>query len=581
MKIERKNLEYLTASAVISLLLHGLFLLLSNSITLSVSATPVRPPEKAWRPLQVQTVDIRDRVFKRPEPVPTEAELRRQISDTIKEGANPTRDFFEKLNFVSKPDPNVRLSGVGANILAPKPTTIPAPKIPDIPPPAILEIDAGKLSPARLRSERELTAKISRQELLGDRVPGLAGGSGGGNGGGSGETIDLSMRLGQIAPAPLRPDELAALENRKGPEALIPLSGTPLEEAFGPFRPAVTGMLEELVTISLAVYDLPAGGGFYRIDIAPNPKSRRLQPIPKDILFLMDCSGSISQASLNQFKAGITASLPLLAAKDRFNIVAFRDSPDGLFKELQPGTPENLNRARRFIERQERGGLTDVYNSLAPQIQQQSPDTVYRPLNVFLLSDGKSTVHNKPDNETFIRQVVKLRQDHASIFSFSAGSNTNMFLMDLLAYCNRGASIHIDDIPKLGPTVSDFFRAHSDLIVADLRYQATGDLAPEIFPKHLPHLYRGETLSLYGRFRTGTEIIGLRLIGRDADLKEQELIYRGDLRTAPRSGYQLATDWASQNVFHLLSERVLNPNPQITADIRRLAEKFKLYVPYL
>jgi Ca-activated chloride channel family protein len=214
-------------------------------------------------------------------------------------------------------------------------------------------------------------------------------------------------------------------------------------------------------------------------------------------------------------------------------------------------------------------------------VRSETPPTVSRPLNVFLLSDGRSTVNDRLDNDAFIREVAKLRQGHVSINSFSAGSNANRFLLDLLAYSNRGASLHEETVPKFAPELVNFIRTHSELIVADLRYRATGVLAKESYPKQLPHLYRGKTLSLYGRYDEGVDTVGMQLIGRDADGKDQELVFRGNLKTAPRTGPQLAADWAAQKVFFLLVERVMTPTPEITAEIRKLAERYKLLVPYL
>jgi Ca-activated chloride channel family protein len=343
-----------------------------------------------------------------------------------------------------------------------------------------------------------------------------------------------------------------------------------------------SGRLEGLVTIRIVVHE-PPGDNFFRIDILPNPKSERLRTVAKDMLFLVDCSASISQPKLSQFKQGVGTALRHLPPGDGFNVVSFRSKPLPLFETCQPVNAETVAAALRFLDRQERGGLTDVYNSLSPFVRAgaDAAGGAYRPLNVFLLSDGRSTVRNRVDNDTFIREVVGLRQNHVSLYSFSAGSDANLFLMDLLAYCNRGGSIHVESLSRFAPQLAEFIRTHAEMIVADLRYRATGELARDIFPKQLPHLYRGETLSIYGRYPDTVDSLGLQIIGRDADGQEQELVFRCNLRAAPKGGPRLAVDWAAQKVYYLLAERALRPRPEISDEIRRLAEQYKLYVPYL
>ena len=59
------------------------------------------------------------------------------------------------------------------------------------------------------------------------------------------------------------------------------------------------------------------------------------------------------------------------------------------------------------------------------------------------------------------------------------------------------------------------------------------------------------------------------------------MVFRGNLKTAPRASSQLAVDWASQKVLHLVAANTLTPTPEFAKEIRRLADRFGLYVPYL
>ena len=576
-----KKLQFAIQAVVLSLLLHGLLFLILDNAQLSPRPPAVKP-EKPLKTMRIQTIDIRDVVFPR-EAGPVDKSEARDLRFTDPHQKNVPSLLAKLQAAPAKPPPEVRLVGPGKAVAAPRQDPGPPPSVASVPPPKIVEIDAQQLAPDRLSPGRERTAKVTRQELIGDRVPGFVtskGGPGGGGGSG-GELIDVSMRLGKMSGAPLRPDELAELEKKYLTDLPAGPGVIPAPSLISPGGDETAGRLEGLVTVTLTVYEPGTGGGFFRVDIAPNPNSRQLRTISKDILFLVDCSTSITPTKLAQFKEGISRSLPLLRPEDRVNVVAFRDTSTALFKEPAPVTPETTAAAQRFIDDQERGGLTDVYRSVSGYVRAETPPPAYRPFNVFLLSDGQSTVNDRLDNDAFIREVAKLRQNHVSIHSFSAGSNANRFLLDLLAYSNRGASLHEEAVPKFAPNLVEFIRTHSELIVADLRYRATGELAKESYPKQLPHLYRGKTLSIYGRYDEGVDTVGMQLIGRDADGKDQELVFRGNLKTAPRTGPQLAVDWASQKVFFLLVERVMTPSPEATAEIRKLAQRYHLIVPYM
>ncbi len=572
MKIPGKKRALVLLSVFLSLSLHAVLLAAVAGVRMDLHGlTHTKFARPAPKPMRVQSVDLRNLVFDSNRTRLSQPTATLGFQDPNKN----VRALFEKMDLLPKPPPVAKLEGLGKNVITTDPQPAPAPQMPAAPPVKIVEIDASKLLKGSIAPGRELSPKIPRQELVGDRVPGLTGGSGGG---GSGEAVSVGMRLGGLPDIPLRPGELDLLNP---PGTTLPGGQTPAGGLVTGNRTA--GNLDSLVTVTMTVYDPGKGdGGFFRIDIAPNTASNRLRSIHKDMLFLVDCSASISPAKLDQFKTGIRQLLPQLKPGDRFNVIAFRDQPEAVFTRPVPVTADAVSRADYFVGRQERGGLTDVYSCLEPYVKDgRTAGQPGRPVNVFLLSDGKSTVRNKLDNDTFIRQVAGLRHADVSIYSFSTGGDANLFLLDLLAYSNRGASMTVERVARFAPEMSAFIQAHSDLIVADLRYRATGELAKEIFPRQLPHLYRDEALSIYGKFPAGATVVGLQILGRDSEGHEQELVFSGDLRTAPRGDSKIAQQWAAQKVFTLLVDRVMNPKAGVTDEIRRLAKEYGFSVPYL
>lgn len=580
---------YLVLSAIISIILHVAFysavedaLLRLHELTQGKSETKTESQSR----IELRSVDIRDVMSRRTKistPEETAKALKEQISKNRK-----VKEIFMEEELIKKPRPKLELSGLGRNLLKPKEKSANKPKPPSAPRPQIINIDIDKLADERLSLSRETIAKEKREIVDATSIPSLA--EEGDLSTGSGKTFASGMRLslpkpGEVKlpppPSPMPADLDPAKEIQR--TALAPAAADlpMLPITPGPsLKGKVVQHLDTLLNVSLKTFPDSRGGGTFQIDISPNPNSDLLRPISKDILFLIDSSSSISPRKLEQFKSSTIEALQFLTPSDRFNIVTFRTAPSQLFQDYINVSESSIQTAVDHLKNLQRGGMTDVYAGLSPYVKLSDHDP-NRPLNVFLMTDAQSTVKNKLENDEIIRRISEINQNGVSIYSFSAGDTANRFLLDFLAYNNRGASLHVDRLEDFRSQLVGFITNHSDLIVSDLNYHITGGLGNSIFPKKLPHLYRGETLSIFGRYPKGKQELAIQIIGRNASGKLEELIYRGNIKRAIQSEHNLAIDWAAQKIFHLLAQRNFNPSPELTREIVNLAKRYNLYVPYL
>jgi hypothetical protein len=583
-----KRSGYIILSALLSLLLHGLFLALADRIL--IRNYEFTPPE-VDRQVRVSVVNAADLVLNTPsirKKLIDEAQKR--LRDAAVSGPQVEQALERQDLAIGTPESKVRLKGLGDSLLKPNLADPPKAIMPSAPPPKIIEIDGDTLAPDRLARERPYQARIQRFDLPQANLPSLL--PPGPLQGGIGDTFDLSMRLGALPGMPgLRPSDLNGLEDGLGDvgDAFGPRSGGPgldgLADADKLKRNllgADLDMLDAFVTVSVVVCRDPAGGGYFRADIAPNRRSDALPDVTKDILLVIDHSTSISGPKLEQFKAGTIEALQCLNPKDRFDVVAFTDQPTRCFGQLQPVTPETLRAARDYVAGLVRGGMTDVFGSMAPFVAENNPDPG-RPLNIFLMSDGNSTVNIRQDDE-FVRGIVGMNPGNVSIYSFSAGKKANLFLLQFLGYLNRGFSLHEEELGDFRAGLVRYLSTHSSLLVADLRYQALGGLDADIFPKRLPHLYRTETLSVFGRYPANVDELTLSLLGRDGAGKQRELVFRRKFSECSEVGRELPQNWGAQKIFHLIGQRTLTTDATVratcTEDIGRLAKSYGLYVPY-
>ncbi len=539
--------------------------------------------------ISLSNVDVRDRMFK-PRSDQNGAEDALDTLATTMQKNTSVRELFQEQRFLKTPDTKVKLSGLGRNLLKPKPSDTEAPQLAAAPRPEIVDIDMEDLAPERATLDRRTRPKLPRRNVDEENLPSLVTSDEVRRA--TGTTIGAGMRLSTPKVKPLSmPDfndgngngdgeDTGKSEGEDAADRFKPDSSLPgLPTSDNGHRNGDIAELDSLLTVSLHKRELPSGGGFFRVDIQPNARSDRLLAIPKDILFIIDCSASISHSKLDQFKSATLEALAYLNRHDRFNIVTFRDQPNRLFESPVTPTEDRVAQVEDFFRQLYRKGKTDVYAGIAPFVKKDSERK--RPLNVFVMTDGRSTVENHLDNETMIRQIASLNQADVSIYTFSAGDKVNRFLLDLLAYTNRGISLHETSLENFSDQLVDFISGHSELILQDLRYNITGGMRGSIYPKRLPHLYRGETLSVYGRYPEGTDQIAIQIVGADAQGKLEELIFRGDLAEATDGSNSLEIDWAAQRIFYLLARRTLHPSAEVTATIRRLARQYNIYVPYL
>ena len=536
-----------------------------------------RPPVR----VEVEPVDLQ-LPSNVPPPEPTTALKQQLLNEEEKKLAEllPLPAAARELRTELKPV----LTGLGRNLIKPE---LPVPPrvgtVATSPPPEIISISARDVLPERLAdSSRTLVAGIPRFPGGDKFSPSLVSGTpGGGLPGMEGVGIG-GLRIG----LPSGPGGVLDWPGA-GPAAgggLPPLPVPPLTpgndgaSTRGGERPPE--QIDHLVNIRLTVYHDPAGGGgYYRLEITANEQSARMALVPKDVLILLDASASITNPKLREFRRGLDQAFGRLQPDDRFNVVLFRQETTPLFPDFTPPSEENVAKARKFVEDLRALGKTDVYGSLSPFLQNERPATE-RPLLVFLISDGRATTGHLLQNNEFIRRATLENHARASIFAFSAGDETNLFLMDYLSYKNRGYSLHVKELGETDDRLAAYLTSLNALVVRDPVCRVTGGLQPELFPREMPHLFRGHPLTLWGRFPADTRELAFQITGRGRDDQGEELVVRQELAKATVGGPEVATEWAAQKIYHLVSEWTFRNSPEIRDQIRQLATRYQIVVPY-
>ena len=382
-------------------------------------------------------------------------------------------------------------------------------------------------------------------------------------------------------PAPPYEENVLLPESVVPEEPLLPeiqvLARAPVVEQVRKENPYQ--FMDNLVDINLDTYVAPGEKeGYFRLQIAPK-KGEDIPALPKDVTFVIDASSSILQRKLDATAKGAKSMVALLRPEDRFNIVIFRDNPTFFQPSPAPGTPENKSAALQFLTGLQSGGQTDVYNALRPVIM--SPPRKGVPGIVVVMTDGRPTVGLR-DARALINQISEENTAGNTIFTLGGGNTVNRYLLDLLAYRNRGEAQVLPSFDNLANDLPNFFTRLNDPILAGLRADY-GQISDEdsIVPKAIPDFFKGRAVTVYGRFTPAKDNeFFMRLVGA-AESNKKEVIFKADLRKAATGDEKIARNWAFERIYYLIGEICrLGDKPELVGELQQLSQKYNIRTSY-
>ena len=334
--------------------------------------------------------------------------------------------------------------------------------------------------------------------------------------------------------------------------------------------------LDEFLDIGVSTYTDPKDAQkYFMIKIFAKKDAQVFKVMPKEILFTIDCSLSISPERLGEFKRGIGACLKDLNKNDVFNIVAFRDKPFLFRPKSSPATPQTIREAERFISELTSNRTTDVYGAFQ-RIVKTPP--ARNPSNVVLISDGRPT-HGIVNSRELINSVTRLNGKVRPIFAYSGGTKVNRYLLDFLAYQNRAWSQFVRDRGKIHKGLVDLYSKIKDPIFLNLRYQLQGLDDQDVFPRSLPDFYRNAEFTLYGTYGNEKEF-SMQLLG-DIERETKELVFTRSLGNAEKGTAEIMKGYAFNKIYHLISRVTAEgQKPELLREIRELSARYGITTPY-
>ncbi|MFL6282254.1 MAG: VWA domain-containing protein, partial [Pyrinomonadaceae bacterium] len=260
-------------------------------------------------------------------------------------------------------------------------------------------------------------------------------------------------------------------------------------------------------------------------------------------VFVLDTSGSMSGFPIEKAKETMKLALEGLNPQDTFNLITFAGDTHILFDEPVPATPENLEKAKSFLESRSGGGGTEMMKAIKAALDPSDARGHVRV--VCFMTDGYVG-----DDMEIISEVRK--HPNARVFSFGIGGAVNHFLLDQMAEHGRGEVEYVSLKDDGSAAARRFHERVRNPLLTDISIDWGGLPVADVYPKTIPDLFGAKPVVLTGRF-TGAGRGTIRLKGRmGSNAFEREIAV-----TLPESQTEhdvLATLWARRRVEDFMSQ---------------------------
>ena len=284
-------------------------------------------------------------------------------------------------------------------------------------------------------------------------------------------------------------------------------------------------------------------GGYFTFILQPPERVTVEDVTPKELVFVLDTSGSMSGFPIEKAKETMKLALGGLNPQDTFNLITFAGDTNVLFPAPVPATPANLAKAQSFLESREGGGGTEMMKAIKAALDPTDSRNHVRV--VCFMTDGY--VGNEME---IIAEVQK--HPNARVFSFGIGGSVNRFLLDKMAEHGRGEVEYVSLGDDGSAAARRFHERVRNPLLTDITIDWGGLPVADVYPKQIPDLFSAKPVVLTGRF-TGAGRGVVRLKGRmGGNAFEREIEV-----TLPESQAEhdvLATLWARRRVDDLMSE---------------------------
>ena len=319
--------------------------------------------------------------------------------------------------------------------------------------------------------------------------------------------------------------------------------------------------------------------GYVMLLVSPRAELSKNQKVPRDIVFVVDTSGSMMQdKKMEQAKKALRHCLGGLTKDDRFGLINFATTVNRYRNELVPANGEQVARAKGWVADLYAGGGTAIQAALQSALEMRSDDPG-RMFTVVFLTDGKPTI-GETKTESILADIEKNNTANTRIFSLGVGNDLNAVFLDQIAEQTRAVSRYVRPQENLEAKVASFFDKIHHPVLANLKLTSTADVRlVEVYPPELPDLFHGDQLVVLARYQ-GAGHAAVVLDGK-VGMHDKQFVYELDFQQFAPDKPFVEELWARRKVGYLLDQiRVNGEQQELVDEVVRLAKSYGITTPY-
>ena len=315
--------------------------------------------------------------------------------------------------------------------------------------------------------------------------------------------------------------------------------------------------------------------GFFTLMITPPVTVTENRVIPKDVIIVLDQSGSMYGDKWDQARSAVKFVLDNLNSRDRFNVVVFSTGYRIFANDLQPVSEARRRRKTGSTAwRRSAARTSTARSSEAMRMTDRERSTV-----VLFLTDGLPT-EGETETSAILDNVEASAPPNVRMFTFGVGDDVDTFLLDQLYQAFRGAGTYVRPGERIDEEVSSLYNKISAPVLTNIALDFGDMIVEDMYPAApLPDLFVGTQLIIIGRYRDhGSTTV--KLTG-ELDGEPQSYTYDVSFRDHAGGEVFIPRLWATRKIGALLNAIRLNgENPELVDSIVRLSIRYGIITPY-
>jgi Ca-activated chloride channel family protein len=246
------------------------------------------------------------------------------------------------------------------------------------------------------------------------------------------------------------------------------------------------------------------GGRPHHLLMVMPPDQDKAPPVlmPREIILIIDTSGSMHGVSIAQAKRAVQLALQGLQPTDRFNVIEFNSFTSALYPTSVAANSLNVASAQNFVQQLKANGGTEMRPALSMALNGEPRETHLR--QIVFITDGSVGY----EDEMF--SMIETKLDDARLFTVGIGSAPNSWFMRKAAEAGRGSYTFISALHEVREKMNTLFRKLEHPQVTDIEIQWPSGVIVDSYPETVPDLYLGEPVtvkaSASGEYRPGDTV---------------------------------------------------------------------------